>query len=132
MKEWLRRGLIVIVGAVPATALLALAQIPFIAAFSAISEQPATALLVIGWFGLATTGTLALWIAPFRPVSCRLAIGLLAGLLAISPFWFFLIRDWVEDQNDQFNVMNILITGPTLVAAVLIIYLLSNASNRTG
>lgn len=132
MTNWIRGGLIFLAGALPATALLWLALIPFAAAFSAMDEQPATALLVIAWFGLAAAGTLALWIAPIRLAGPLLIAGLVAGLLAVSPFWFFLIQDWFEDQDDLINIMNILIAGPTLVATVLIIWLVSNAGNRTG
>jgi hypothetical protein len=127
MSNWIRGGLVVLAGALPATALLSLAYIPFAAAFSVMDEQPATALLVIGWFGLAATGTLALWIAPFRRFGALITTGLVAGLLAISPFWYFLIRDWFEGQSDLINVMNLMIAGPSLVATVLIVRLLSNA-----
>ena len=116
---WTKGFLIIIAGAMPATILLWLALIPFVAAVSAFGEHPLSASVTLIWFLLAAIGTIALWLAPFRSTSPKLLSGLLAGVLAICPFAFLLLRDLVEGGSDSASVMGFLIAGPAAVAIIL-------------
>ena len=118
---WIRGVLIIIIGAMPATFLLWFALIPLMAAVSVLGEDPLSALVIMIWFLLAAIGTIALWLASFQPNGPRLIAGLLAGMLAICPFAYFLVRDFVEDFSDAGSVMGFLIVGPTAVAVVLML-----------
>lgn len=118
---WLRGGLIIVVGAMPATFLLWFALFPLLAAVSVLAEHPLSALAMITWFLLAACGTIALWLASFRPVGPRLTAGLLAGMLAICPFAFFLVRDLLEDVSGTGYFTGFLVAGPTAVALVLMV-----------
>jgi hypothetical protein len=118
---WIRRIIIIVIGAMPATFLLWFALIPLIAAVSVLGEDPLRSLVIIIWFLLAAIGTTALWLASFQPAGPRLLAGLLAGMLAIGPFAYFLMRDFVEDFSDAGSVTGFLIVGPTAVAVVLVL-----------
>jgi len=127
---WIRGFLIVLFGGLPATALLWLALIPLVAAFSIFPEQPLSAAQFMVWFVLAAIGTLALWASAFRPTSLALAAGLVAGLLAISPFASLTVRDWFDGQTNNVNTINVAIAGPTIVAIFLVFSFFSEATNR--
>ena len=94
--NWVRGLLIVTIGALPATALLYLALWPLFGAFSVFEEHPVGALLTIGWFALAATGTMALWLVSFLPAGPLLSAGLLSGLLAIGPFALQVLMNPIE------------------------------------
>lgn len=127
---WIRGFLIVITGGLPATALLWFALFPLTAAVSVFGEHPVSALVTMVWFALAAAGTLALWLASFLPTGSKLVAGLVAGLLAIGPFAFFLVRDWFQGDAGIGVVTSYLIAGPAIVAIILILEFFLKAANR--
>ena len=80
-----------------------------------------SASLTIIWFLLAAIGTISLWLAAFQSTGPRLLSGLFAGVLAICPFVYFLIKDIVEGGSDARSVMGFLVAGPTAVAIFLVV-----------
>jgi len=118
---WIKGLLIVIVGAIPATFLLGFALVPLLAAASVFREHPLSASVTVTWFLLAVIGTTTLWLAAFQTTGPRLLSGLLAGVLAICPFAFFLTKDLVEGGSDAGSVMGLLVAGPTAVAIILMV-----------
>ena len=117
---WIRGSLIVIAGALPASALLYLALFPLAGAFSVFVEHTASALAVIAWFILAATGTVSLWLSSFLTVGPRLAAGLFSGVLAIGPFALYALLNPIETLDDG-GIIVLFIAGPTVVALTLII-----------
>ena len=122
--------MIVIIGGLPAATLLWFALFPLTAAISLFGEHSLSALVTMVWFTLAAIGTLALWLASFLPTGSKLVAGLIAGLLAIGPFAYFLVRDWFKGDAGIGGVTSYLIAGPTMVAIILILDFFLKAVNR--
>jgi uncharacterized membrane protein len=112
----LRKTLIILFGAFPATLLAVLAV--YLAAVGLILIAEGN--LAVGALDVALgigalIGTGALWMSVFRPPSRAINFGLVAGLLTITPLLLSLISS--EDLNQsELLFWSVLIGGPVIVA----------------
>lgn len=85
--DYLRIVLTIVLGAIPAT-MLGVFPLGLVLVGASSMEQGDIAGGVMGflWAFAAAYGTIALWVVAFRGLSILVVLGLVAGLLAMSPF----------------------------------------------